>query len=69
MKIIRVSPRPDYWEVLLENGDIYLLWRKDVIEFDNAYYGKLLDYLGTITFRMETSEAELKANGFHKKER
>lgn len=67
MRVKRVLIEGNKWEVRMENGTVWHLYKKDVLEFSNEQYGDLLDFLGRMTHIREIDVKDLELHGFYQK--
>lgn len=67
MKIIRIFPQSDCWEVFTADGSIYIIWKETVTQMTEPVYTAFLAYLGRITKYLETTEFDLLEHGFQKR--
>lgn len=67
MKIIRILPLAESWEVVMSDGSTYVVFRKEVLKMDMDTYDRLLKFLQKMTNTLETTDEELQAHGFQKR--
>lgn len=67
MRVLRISPQSDCWEIWLDDGSTWILWKEYADNLNFEAYGELLNYIGRLVDIMQAERQDLIRYGFQKK--